>query len=294
MKTIGIYARKFGQQHKKSVQSILSSIENAGGKVLIFKNLHHILEKEFDIPRYSGTFDSYEQLSGSADFLISLGGDGTLLEAVTYVKNSRIPILGINIGRMGFLSNIDVLDINTAINALFNNKYTTSDRTLLKLHSISDCQLPETPFAINDITISKKETNSMIVIHTFVNDIQLNTYWADGLITSTPTGSTAYSLSCAGPILTPDSQNFILTPIAPHNLSVRPLVIPDNSIIKFIVEGRSKSFHLTLDSRTISVKTGSEITIKKEAFKVQLISLPGDNFFQIIRDKLHWGSDKRN
>ncbi len=294
MKTIGIYARKFGHQHKKSVQRILSSIENAGGKVLIFKSLYHLLEKDFDIPHYSGTFDSHEQLCSNADFLISLGGDGTLLDAVTYVKNSRIPILGINIGRMGFLSNIDVQDINVAVKALFDGEYCVTDRTLLRLKSISDSQPPETPFAINDITISKKETNSMIVIHTFVNDVPLNSYWADGLITATPTGSTAYSLSCAGPILTPDSANFILTPIAPHNLSVRPLVIPDNSQIKFVVEGRSKSFHLTLDSRTISVKTGSEIIIEKESFSVQLVGLPGDNFFQIIRDKLHWGSDKRN
>lgn len=294
MKTIGIYARKFSQQHRQSLQSILSSIEHAGGRVLLFKNLHQSLAKDIEIPHFSGTFDSHKQLKGKADFLISLGGDGTLLDAVTYVQNSRIPILGINIGRMGFLSNIDVIDIKTAISALFNNSYSTSERTLLRLRSISDIQLPETPFAFNDITISKKETNSMIVIHTYVNDIQLNTYWADGLITSTPTGSTAYSLSCAGPILTPDSQNFILTPIAPHNLSVRPMVIPDSSIIKFIVEGRSKSFHLTLDSRTLSVKIGSEIIIEKEAFKLQLVSLPGDNFFQIIRDKLHWGSDKRN
>jgi NAD+ kinase len=165
---------------------------------------------------------------------------------------------------------------------------------LLRLRSVTDFELPDTSFAINDITISKKDTNSMIVIHATVNDIVLNSYWADGLIISTPTGSTAYSLSCAGPILTPDSQNFIITPIAPHNLSVRPIVIPDNSVIKCTVDGRSRSFHLTLDSKTLTLKTGTEIIIEKEKFSVKLIHLPGDDFFQIIRDKLHWGSDIRN
>jgi NAD+ kinase len=294
MKTIAIFARKFGSQHRNSLQSILSSIEKAGGKVLIYKQLHNHISRDFAIRNFAGTFENHEELKESADFLISLGGDGTLLEAVTYVRNSNIPILGVNIGRLGFLSNIDVLDIQTAINALFENHFVSTERTLLRLRSISEMALPEPPFAINDITISKKDTNSMIVIHVTVNDIVLNSYWADGLIISTPTGSTAYSLSCAGPILTPDSQNFVLTPIAPHNLSVRPVVLPENSIIKCIVDGRSRSFHLTLDSKTISIKTGSEIIVEKEQFTVKLINLPGDHFFQIIRDKLHWGSDIRN
>lgn len=294
MKTIGIFARKFSSQHRNSMQSILSSIEHAGGNVLIYKNLHHNISRDFTIRNFAGTFDSHEQLTGKADFLISLGGDGTLLEAVNFVRSSDIPILGINIGRLGFLSSIDVLDIQTAINALFENHFFTSERTLLRLSSVSDFELPDIPFAINDMTISKKDTNSMIVIHATVNDIVLNSYWADGLIISTPTGSTAYSLSCAGPILTPDSQNFIITPIAPHNLSVRPIVIPDNSVIKCTVDGRSRSFHLTLDSKTLTLKTGTEIVIEKEKFTVKLIHLPGDDFFQIIRDKLHWGSDIRN
>jgi len=226
--------------------------------------------------------------------LISIGGDGTLLDSVTYVRDSNIPILGINIGRLGFLSNIDINNIKLGINAIFTNNFCLSKRSLLELKSISNTKVPDINFAINDITISKKDSNSMIVIHTLVNNLHLNTYWADGLIVSTPTGSTAYSLSCSGPITTPDCENFIITPIAPHNLSVRPVIIPDNAEIKLIVESRNKFFNLTLDSRTISIKANTEIIIKKANFNINLATLHDNCFFQIIRDKLHWGDDKRN
>jgi len=294
MKTIGIYSRKFSNQLKGSLQHILKCIEDAGGKALIYKNLLTNMPENIKISNIRGSFETYEELKKEADFLISLGGDGTLLDALTLVRDSNIPVLGINFGRLGFLSSIDVSEIQTAIRALFENNFFLSARTLLSLRYVSDIELPPTPFAVNDITVSKKEANSMINIHAFVNGIHLNSYWADGLITATPTGSTAYSMSCAGPILTPDSRNFILTPIAPHNLSIRPMIIPDDSEIKFAVESRNRSFHLTLDSRTISLKSGSEIIIGKEEFKVKLVILTGDNFFQIIRDKLHWGTDKRN
>jgi NAD+ kinase len=294
MKTIGIFSRKFSAKHRNAMQNILTSIDNLGGKVLIFKPLYNNIAKDFNIPGFAGTFDNHEELKSKAQMLISLGGDGSLLEAVSYVRDSGIPILGVNIGRLGFLSSVDVSEIKTAIESIFLKNYSVSKRTLLKLKSVSDHALPIDPFAFNDITISKKDTNSMIIVHTFINNTHLNTYWADGLITATPTGSTAYSLSCNGPIITPECNNFIITPIAPHNLSVRPLVIPDNALLKFVVEGRSKSFHLTLDSRTFSFKTGSEIEIMKENYSINLIQLPGDDFFQVIREKLHWGSDIRN
>ncbi len=294
MKTIGIFARKFSPMHRNSLQGILEGIEEAGGKVLIYKTLYEHIKNDFKIPNLLGVFDNNKELRSKANFLISLGGDGTLLDAVTYVRNSGIPILGINIGRLGFLSNVDVINIRSAICSVFEGNFSISKRTLLKIVSISDADLPEKSFALNDITVSKKESNSMIVVHTTVNKTHLNSYWADGLIIATPTGSTAYSLSCSGPIITPDSRSFVITPIAPHNLSVRPVVIPDDSIIELHVEGRQKYFHLTLDSRTISVKTNSIIQICKETFEINLITLSGDDFFQIIRDKLHWGSDKRN
>jgi len=294
MHTIAIFARKFSPEHRLSLQTIFELIELEGGKVLIYENLYKNIAKHFKITNLAGTFSTPEELNSNANFIISLGGDGTLLECVSYVKNSGIPVLGINMGRLGFLSSVDVSEIQSAINAIFNKKFSVSQRTLLRIKSISGIQTPEPSFAMNDITVSKRDTNSMIVIHAWINDIHVNSYWADGLIVATPTGSTAYSLSCSGPILTPDSRNFILNPIAPHNLSVRPIVFPDNSKIKLEINGRSKYFHLTLDSRTISVKTGSTIEIEKESFQISIVSLPRDNFFQVIRDKLQWGSDKRN
>jgi NAD+ kinase len=294
MHTIAIFARKFSAEHRLSLQQILGHIELEGGKVLIYEDLYRNIEKDYKISNLAGTFSTPEELKSNADFIISLGGDGTLLECVTYVKNSGIPVLGINIGRLGFLSSVDVSDIQSAISALFNANFSISKRTLLRIRSISGMDIPEPSFAMNDITVSKRDSNSMIVVHAWINDTHMNSYWADGLIVATPTGSTAYSLSCSGPILTPDSQNFILNPIAPHNLSVRPVVFPDHSKIKLEIDGRSKYFHLTLDSRTFSVKTGSTIEIDKEHFQISIVTLPGDTFFQIIRDKLLWGSDKRN
>ncbi len=294
MQTIAIFSRKFSPEHRQYLQKIISHIDQEGGKVLLYKELHKNIEKVFRIPNLAGTFSSTEDLKKCTDMIISLGGDGTLLECVTYVKDSEIPVLGINIGRLGFLSSVGVSDIQPAITAVFNNNFTISKRTLLKVTSISGHSIPEPSFAMNDITVSKRDSNSMIVVHAQINDIRLNSYWADGLIVTTPTGSTAYSLSCSGPILTPDSQNFIINPIAPHNLSVRPIVFPDHSIIKLEIDGRSSYFHLTLDSRTMSIKTGSIIEIEKESFQVHLVTLPGDSFFHIIRDKLQWGSDKRN
>lgn len=294
MITIGIYSRKFSSQHRNALQLIFSEIESAGGSVILNAKFYESVKKDYKISNFKGTFDTHDELRRSASFLISLGGDGTLLESVTLVKNSGIPIMGINIGRLGFLSSIDVTDIRTAIQALFSGNYSISNRTLLQLSGLSNSELPSVNFAVNDITISKKNSNTMIVIHTWINDIHLNSYWADGLIIATPTGSTAYSLSCSGPIITPDSQNIVITPIAPHNLSVRPVIIPDNSKIKIKVEGRDKFCNLTLDSRTIAIPSGTELHIKKEEFDIQIVTLPSDSFFQVIRDKLMWGSDKRN
>ena len=294
MKTIGIYSRKINLNHRKAYQSIISEIEGNEGKVIVYEPLLEKIKKNLKISNKIDIFKDYNELKKKVKLLISIGGDGTLLDSVTYVRDSNIPILGINIGRLGFLSNIDINNIKLGINAIFTNNFCLSKRSLLELKSISNTKVPDINFAINDITISKKDSNSMIVIHTLVNNLHLNTYWADGLIVSTPTGSTAYSLSCSGPITTPDCENFIITPIAPHNLSVRPVIIPDNAEIKLIVESRNKFFNLTLDSRTISIKANTEIIIKKANFNINLATLHDNCFFQIIRDKLHWGDDKRN
>jgi NAD+ kinase len=225
--------------------------------------------------------------------MISLGGDGNMLDTVTHVRDSGIPILGINYGRLGFLANIGKEELHLAIDAIVNRKYVLEKRTLLHL----DADFPlfgDTPYALNEFSIQKKDSSPMIKIHTYLNGEFLNTYWADGLIVSTPTGSTGYSLSCNGPVVFPDSHTFIITPISPHNLNIRPIVIPDNTIISFEVEGRTDGFLTTLDARRQIVPKESQLAIKKENFDINLIRLNENNFLQTLRDKLSWGLDKRN
>ena len=229
----------------------------------------------------------------SIDCLISLGGDGTLLDTVTLVKDTGIPVLGINYGRLGFLANIGKEELNTAFEALVDRKYVLDKRTLLHL----DANMPlfdDTPYALNEFSIHKKDTSPMIKIHTYLNGEFLNTYWADGLIVATPTGSTGYSLSCNGPVVFPDSASFVITPVAPHNLNIRPIIVPDNTIVSFEIEGRTDGFLCTLDSRRELVTKEIQLAVKKESFGINLIRLNENNFLQTLRNKLSWGLDKRN
>jgi len=239
------------------------------------------------------TFDSYETLKTNADVLLSFGGDGTILSSVTYVRDSNIPILGINLGNLGFLSSISKEEIKEAINDLLSNNYILDRRTLLKLDTDTGL-FGDLNFALNEFSVHKKGNLSMITIHVYVNDDFLNSYWADGLIISTPTGSTGYSLSCSGPIVAPGSKNFIITPISTHNLTVRPIVIPDDSIIKLKVMGRNKEFMAGLDSRYVTFPSSKELIISRCHFQVNLIRFARKNFFDTIREKLNWGMDKRN
>jgi NAD+ kinase len=225
--------------------------------------------------------------------MISLGGDGTLLDTVTLVRDSGIPILGINYGRLGFLANIGREEIVSAIDAIANRNYVLDKRSLIHLESNVKI-FGKTPYALNEFTILKKDSSSMIKIHTYLNGEFLNTYWADGLIVSTPTGSTGYSLSCNGPVVFPDNSSFIITPVAPHNLNIRPIIVPDNTIISFELEGRADEFVCTLDSRREVISKEIQLAVKKEAFYVNLIRLNENNFLQTLRDKLSWGLDKRN
>jgi NAD+ kinase len=225
--------------------------------------------------------------------LISLGGDGTLLDTVTLVQNKGIPVLGVNYGRLGFLANIGKEDLHVAIRALANRTYVKEKRTLIHL----DANIPifnNMPYALNEFTLQKKDSSSMIKINTYLNGEFLNTYWADGLIVATPTGSTGYSLSCNGPIVFPDSGSFVITPISPHNLNIRPIVVPDNNIISFDIEGRTDSIICTLDSRRVVVPKEIQLAVKKENFCINLIRLNENNFLQTLRNKLSWGLDKRN
>lgn len=227
------------------------------------------------------------------DVAITLGGDGTILHAITLVKDTEIPILGINLGRLGFLAIIEKKIIAEAIYQLIHRQYTIENRSLLKL----ECSIPlfnHFPYALNDFTINKRDTSSMITIHTYIDDELLNSYWADGIIISTPTGSTGYSLSCGGPIIFPNSRNFVITPVAPHNLNVRPIVIPDSNRIKVVVEGRTDSFMCTLDSRYETITSAHQMEISKGSFDIGFIKLEGQTFMNTLSDKLLWGLDKRN
>jgi NAD+ kinase len=222
-----------------------------------------------------------------------LGGDGTLLDSVTYLGKNETPIMGINTGRMGFLSTISRDETEKAIEHLLKSTFQTDSRTVLSLES--DKKLFNgLNFALNDFTIIKKDTSSMINIHVFVDNELLNSYWADGIIVSTPTGSTGYSLSCGGPLLYPRSESFVITPVSPHNLTARPIVISDNSEISFHIEGRSKKFLISLDSRVEAIDGSVNLKVKKAKFKVQLVQMPGQHYFKTLRQKLHWGLDIRN
>ncbi len=232
-------------------------------------------------------------LSGRYDFLMTLGGDGTILSAITLVRDSDIPIVGINLGRMGFLASIEKRYIARALDQLIGKQYSLEQRSLLQLRS-EPALFGDFPYALNDFTLLKFASASMITVHAYLDDIFLNTYWADGLIVATPTGSTGYSLSCGGPIVFPDTENFVLTPVAPHNLNVRPIVISDRSVLRFTFEGRSRDYLCTLDSRKETISHGCKLEVRKAPFCIRLLRLHGNPFTETLRSKLIWGLDSRN
>jgi NAD+ kinase len=290
--TIAVYARNTKDNHSDYLEQlqILSSQENF--KIVVFKPYQDFLNTTQSKPFTFDTFSNSEELIAKADVVISLGGDGTMLETLEYVRKSGIPVLGVNTGRLGFLATVYKEDFANAIQLLTKEKYTLDKRELIELDNATDC-FKGVNYALNECTIHKKESSAMINIDTYVDGVFLNSYFADGLIVSTPTGSTAYSLSCGGPIMMPDSDNFIITPIAPHNLNVRPIVISNNKTISFKVSGRSESFNVSLDSRSQTLKNQSELVIKKAHFKFHMINLEGQHFFETLRNKLLWGIDKR-
>ena len=238
------------------------------------------------------TFNSHKDLKSGVDLVISMGGDGTFLKCVSYIKDSGVPIMGINIGRLGFLANVSLDQISEALHDIKAKKYVFQKRSLLKVEV--EGALDEEYLAMNELTIHKKDTTSMVAVNVSLDDNFLNTYWSDGLIVSTPTGSTAYNLSCGGPIITPGCQVHIITPIAAHNLNVRPVVVPDHMPIKLNVEGRNRSYLMSVDGKSISIKQGQEIRISKADFMINVIKFENNNFLDTIRNKMLWGSDKRN
>lgn len=289
----------FGQYYQNDTRPIIKDIFvffNAHNvEMVIEEKFLEILYKEEIVKKEYKTFSSHKDLDSSFDILVSIGGDGTILRAATYVRNSGIPILGVNAGRLGFLAKVQKENIATFLQIVLEKKYTLSKRTLLSIEtSPSNTEIKELNFAMNEISVSRKDTTSMITIETYLNNEYLNSYWADGLIISTPTGSTGYSLSCGGPVLTPDVESLVITPIAPHNLNARPLVITDTTIIKLKVSGREDNYLVSLDSRITSVSNNAVLTIKKTPFKINMVEIPEETFLKTLRKKLLWGEDKRN
>lgn len=243
----------------------------------------------------SSVVRTFDKLDHSFDLLISVGGDGTILRAITFVRDLGIPIVGINTGRLGFLATIQMDEIESAMVAILKGDYKISERSLLSVSTEpTNNDIVETHFALNEIALSRKNTTSMITVETHLNDEYLTSYWADGLILSTPTGSTGYSLSCGGPVIAPDANNFALTPIAPHNLSARPLIIPDNTIVTLRVDGREDQFLMSLDSRIVTLPNTTTVTVRKAKFVIKMVELLDQTFLSTLRKKLLWGEDRRN
>ena len=290
---IAIYSRGIENNQLQDIGLLVKELIKYGAEPVFFQDFFNQFYSAVELGGSYSTFNRSEDMDSSIDCLISLGGDGTLLDTVTLVKDTSIPVLGINYGRLGFLANIGKEEISTAIEALVERKYVLDKRTLLHL----DSNLPlfgDVPYALNEFTLHKSDTSPMIKIHTYLNGEFLNTYWADGLIVATPTGSTGYSLSCNGPVVFPDSASFVITPVSPHNLNIRPIIVPDNTIVSFEVEGRTDNFLCSLDSRRELVPKEVQIAVRKEEFGINLIRLNENNFLQTLRNKLSWGLDKRN
>jgi len=291
--TIAIFGSPYPEYFSKYIQHLIKKLETEHINLIVEEEFSVFLENNIRFNKSISTFNSYEALKNKADFLFSIGGDGTLLKAVTYVRDSGIPILGINTGRLGFISSISADQIDEAITDVLKGNYKINERIALEL-STEKKLFKDKNFALNEVAVSKKDTSSMIRIDAYVDNEFLNTYWADGLVVSTPTGSTGYSLSCGGPIITPGTNNIIITPNAPHNLNVRPIVIDGNSVIKLKVEDREQLALVSLDSRSRAFGSKTELVIKKASFKTKLIQPQNNSFISTIRHKLMWGLDKRS
>lgn len=292
---IAIFGQYYQNDTRPIIKDIFTFFKNHNVELVIEENFSKILINEQLLETTYTTYNSYNNLDQSFDAMVSIGGDGTMLRAATYVRNSGIPIIGVNAGRLGFLAKVQKENIETFLHYVIQKKYIISERSLLTLECSPEIEsLKQINFAMNEITVSRKDTTSMITIETHINEEYLTSYWADGLIISTPTGSTGYSLSCGGPVLTPDTTSLVITPIAPHNLNARPLVIPDNKEVKLKVSGRENQYLVSLDSRIISIDNNTILTIKLADFKINMIEIPEETFLKTLRNKLLWGEDRRN
>jgi len=291
---IAVYSQNYDNSSKKVMHDLLDLGKQYDVEFFIEKDFYSLLKINSSHLSNENIFSSYNDLNNSFDLMITIGGDGTLLRSVSFVRDLNIPIIGINTGRLGFLATINQDLLTSEMSKILLGNYKIEKRTLLEVKIKGSKIINEFGIALNEVTVGRKNTTSMIKIKTFLDGEYLNSYWADGLITSTPTGSTGYSLSCGGPIMSPLSQTLSLTPIAPHNLNARPLIISDKTKIELYVSGREKSHLVSLDSRIISVENESLITIKKAKFKINLAYFEENSFYSTLRNKLLWGEDRRN
>jgi NAD+ kinase len=290
---VAIYSRGLDFEQENPILLLLEELMRYDTTIFIFKQLLEQFTFPQSIYQKLIPYTKSADLSDDIDILISIGGDGTMLDAVTLVKQTNIPILGINFGRLGFLASISKEELSTAVDALINRTFHIEKRTLIHLDS-NESLFGDAPFALNEFAIHKRDISPMVKIHTYLNGEFLNTYWADGLIVATPTGSTGYNMSCNGPIVFPESSSFVITPVAPHNLNVRSIVVPDSNVISFEVEGRADQFICALDARREIVTKSIQLAVRKEKFYINLARLNENNFLSTLRTKLTWGLDKRN
>jgi len=288
---IAIYGQNYKSEASKYIDILLATLRENKVEVVIEFNFHKLLKERKNVRKSYQTFSSYKDLDATFDMLFTVGGDGTFLRSITYVRDHNIPILGINIGRLGFLANVQKGKIKEAIKSVLKKNYSVKERTLLK---VTTDDLDGFNIALNEVTVVRKDSTAMITIETYLDNEFLTSYWADGLIVSTPTGSTGYSLSCGGPVITPSARNLVLTPIAPHNLNARPLVIPDNTKIELKVIGREKNALLSLDSRIITIQNNTTVVINKASYSIKTVLLNNQSFLKTLRKKLLWGEDVRN
>lgn len=292
---VAVFGRFYNEATTTSVERLFDYLLEKHADAYIETEFFNVIKKE--APNFDDykAFKTFDKLDKSFDLLVSVGGDGTILRAIIFIKDLGIPIIGINTGRLGFLATIQVDQIEKAIQNIIDGKYKISERSLLAIEtSPENADIKSLNFALNEVAVSRKNTTSMITVETYLNGEYLTSYWSDGLIVSTPTGSTGYSLSCGGPVMTPNTNSFVLAPIAPHNLSARPLIIPDSTEIHLKVEGREESHLISLDSRIATLENGTIIKIKKADFKIKMIDLLDESFLSTLRKKMLWGEDKRN
>lgn len=291
--TIGIYGRSLHPDHVPTVRALFEVVEKEGGEILLHASYAERICEQVPEARSKGSFEGYESVCEKLDKLISIGGDGTLLDTISFVKDSGVPILGLNTGRLGFLAQTSKEELGSAVKALIRDEHSLDRRSLVSLTEPYSLFGTEN-VALNEFTLLKKDSSSMVTVHAYLDGQYLNCYWADGLIISTPTGSTAYSMSCGGPILAPNASDLIITPVAAHNLNIRPLVVPDSSRITLEMEGSSEHSLSALDSRSRTIEAGTVLTIEKAPYTIDLVELNGQHFTETLRNKLLWGMDKRN